>query len=108
MREDETDYYQFLNVSKKATAKEIHRAYLKKAKKIHPDVCQKPVCKELFQSLLVAYQTLKDPEKRKKYDQELVVNLFRHHVSEPARKRFTKFSGLSGDHGDDDWSWRVG
>jgi len=66
---DFKDYYKVLGVSKTATKEEINKAYRKLALKYHPD--KNPDNKEAeekFKELSEAYEVLKDPEKRKKYD----------------------------------------
>jgi DnaJ-class molecular chaperone len=64
------DYYKILNIEKDASEKEIKLAYRKLAKKFHPDLNKKdPKAKEKFIKLKEAYDTLKDPIKRKIYDQ---------------------------------------
>jgi molecular chaperone DnaJ len=64
------DYYAILDVSKKATAKEIKQAYRKMARKHHPDVNPGDKSAEAkFKEINQAHEVLSDPEKRKKYDQ---------------------------------------
>lgn len=65
------DLYQVLGVSKNASQDEIQKAYLKLARKYHPDMNPDDPegAKKKFQELQHAFDTLKDPEKRKQYDQ---------------------------------------
>ena len=63
------DYYKILGVSKKATEKDIKKAYRKLARKHHPDL--NPNDKEAekkFKEVNEANEVLSHPENRKKYD----------------------------------------
>ncbi|MDD4801541.1 MAG: J domain-containing protein [Syntrophomonas sp.] len=62
------DYYKALGISKTATQKEVQAAYRKLARKLHPDVNKKPDAEDSFKAINEAYEVLKDPEKRKRYD----------------------------------------
>lgn len=63
------DYYKVLGVSKKATEKEIKRAYRKLARKYHPDVNPGDRdAEEKFKEINEAHEVLTDPDKREKYD----------------------------------------
>ncbi len=67
---EEKDYYKILGVERTASADEIKRAYKKVAIKYHPD--RNPGDKEAeekFKQAAEAYDVLRDPEKRKRYDQ---------------------------------------
>ncbi len=64
------DYYEVLGVSKNATAEEIKKAYRKKAIQHHPD--KNPGNKEAeekFKEAAEAYEVLRSPEKKQRYDQ---------------------------------------
>jgi curved DNA-binding protein len=61
------DHYQLLEVSISASDVELKKAFLKLAKKYHPDV-YKGANKEHFKKVLDAYNILKNPVKRAEYD----------------------------------------
>lgn len=63
------DYYKVLGVARDAAQDEIKRAYRKLARKYHPDVSKEPDAEEKFKEVAEAYEVLKDPEKRKAYDE---------------------------------------
>ncbi len=63
------DYYKILGVSRNATQDEINKAFRKLAKKYHPDFNpNNKEAEEKFKEINEAYEVLKDPEKRKRYD----------------------------------------
>ncbi|MCX7893541.1 MAG: DnaJ domain-containing protein [Burkholderiales bacterium] len=74
------DYYETLGVPRDASAEDIKKAYRKLARKYHPDVSKEKDAEEKFKAVQVAYDTLKDPEKRAAYDQ-----LGRHRAGEEFR-----------------------
>ena len=59
------DYYRKLGVDKNASPEDIKRAYKKLAMQHHPD---RGGDQRTFQEINEAYDTLKDPAKRKRYD----------------------------------------
>lgn len=64
------DYYEILGVERTATADEIKKAFRQMALKYHPD--RNPGDKdaeEKFKKVAEAYDVLRDPEKRQRYDQ---------------------------------------
>jgi curved DNA-binding protein len=63
------DYYKMLEIGKGASDDEIKKAYRKLAKKYHPDKNPDDKTAEAkFKEVSEAYEVLKDPDKRKKYD----------------------------------------
>lgn len=63
------DYYQTLGVEPGAGEAEIKTAYRRLARKYHPDVSKEAGAEDRFKAVNEAYEALRDPEKRKAYDQ---------------------------------------
>lgn len=66
--ESKRDYYEVLGVPRDADAKTIKRAFLKKARVLHPDVSDDPNAEEKFKEVNQAYSVLSDERKRANYD----------------------------------------
>ena len=64
-----SDYYEILNVPRKATLAEIKKSYRKLARKYHPDLNPgDKAAEKKFKEITEAYEVLKDPKKKKQYD----------------------------------------
>ncbi len=67
---EKRDYYEVLNVARKAGDDEIKEAYRRLALKYHPDRNQgNKESEEKFREATEAYEVLSDPQKRSTYDQ---------------------------------------
>lgn len=74
----EKNYYEILEVDKKASPEIIKKSYSTLAKKYHPDLQpedMKQDAEEKFKLINEAYEVLSDPEKRKNYDASLSENI---------------------------------
>ena len=63
------DYYEILDVDKKASADDIKTAYRKLAMRYHPDRNKASDAEEKFKEISEAYAVLEDQTKRQQYDQ---------------------------------------
>lgn len=62
------DYYEVLGVSRDASAEDIKRAYRKKAMELHPDRNKEADAETRFKEAAEAFDVLKDPDKKARYD----------------------------------------
>ncbi len=63
-----SEYYDLLGVAKDADEAEIKKAYRKRAMELHPDRNPSADAEARFKELTEAYEVLKDPDKRARYD----------------------------------------
>ena len=100
------DYYDTLGVKADATDAEVKSAYRRLARKYHPDVSKEAGAEDRFKAVYEAYEALKDPDRRKAYDQ---LRAGGYRGGDPFRgpppnwQRETHFDGGAGE-GDGDFS----
>ncbi len=63
------DYYAILGVKPESPESEIKSAYRRLARKFHPDVSKEANAESQFKAINEAYEALRDPAKRRAYDQ---------------------------------------
>lgn len=87
------DPYEILGVSKAASAEDIKKAYRKMARSSHPDLHPDDTgAEERFKTISAAYEILKDPETRKRYDVGEIDGLG---VESPKRQYYRDFADAS-------------
>lgn len=92
------DYYKVMGVSRDASAKDIKIAYRRLARKYHPDISKEPKAEEKFKEVGEAYEVLKDPAKRKVYDQY-------GKDWEQGQRAQTSSQGFAGDDGNSNYQY---
>lgn len=66
-----TTHYEVLDISRNATQEEVREAYRAQVKRVHPDLHGgDPGSVERMKRLVVAWEVLRDPEKRRVYDRQ--------------------------------------
>jgi molecular chaperone DnaJ len=81
------DFYVLLGLERGATVRDIQRAYRRLARRYHPDINPGDRTAEaLFRQIVEAYETLSDPDRRRRYD---------NHETDPGTVRTTyRFEGF--------------
>lgn len=93
--------YDVLGVDKKATKAEISKAYRKKAKACHPDVCKDADASERLKIINRAYEVLSDPEKRRCYDETGSIETAELHYDDVAKTASVIFLEIVSTQGAD-------
>lgn len=65
---DSKGYYAILEVSERASYREIRKAYRRLARKYHPDRNNSLFAEDLIRKINAAFEILSDENKRKQYD----------------------------------------
>jgi hypothetical protein len=71
---DQEDYFKMLTVPREATTEDLRAAFLRAAKVWHPDTLPSSIsevrteCEKVFARITTAFETLVDPEKRRRYE----------------------------------------
>jgi len=99
-----TDYYELLGIQKTASLPEIKVAYIRQAKKFHPDANpDDPDAAGKFQAIAEAFEVLSDEDKRGNYDAFGMDGQGASGEGEKAKKKKKgKGSSVFGDFVDDD------
>ena len=88
------DPYKALGLSKTATQDEIKKAYRRIAKTDHPDLNPDPAAHERFKAASSAYDLLKDPEQRARFDRG---EIDAQGQERPQRRYYRDFSEAQGN-----------
>lgn len=78
-------YYQILQVRPDASQEEIAAAYRRLARQVHPDLNPSPDAHRRMQVINEAYNTLRHPDRRQRYDDVRTAGAAQKPAAEPAR-----------------------
>lgn len=91
------NYYEILQINKSASLDEIKTAYRRLAKKYHPDLNPgKPYASSKFMELDEAFDTLKDPTLKKRYDRNLSATNFSQKQQQQKQRKTRKSRNTKG------------
>jgi len=93
-RDSDKDYYEILQVHRKAEQEVIDAAYRKLAQKYHPDVSKDPNAARRMKEINVAYQVLGDPNRRMEYDKRFKTRRVFKNTARNTKKRASTTSFL--------------
>jgi hypothetical protein len=66
------DHYRVLGIARDASPQQVKRAYRDLVKACHPDRNDSPQASTLFHAVHAAYETLRDSDRRRAYDERLL------------------------------------
>ena len=96
---DPKGYYRALGVDRTASAEDLKTAFRQRAKLLHPDGNGATGDEEAFRRLLAAYEALRDPQARLRYDADALAGE-RRHTEEPREP-----PAAAADHQGPDLDW---
>ena len=88
---EEKNYYKILDLDEDCDLETLSKQYKVLAKKFHPDAnhalshSEKKELTSLFQIITLAFNTIKDPEERKKHDHQLGIEKYKKQKQEEVK-----------------------